>query len=81
MNTDQYLDTFYANIATSKDKTFDFVDGKSIKYRTVVNGTSNVLFPSDDAAISTCGEEIHQPKIVCSLLGKIDCCFGFNRAI
>ena len=43
MNTDQYLyTTFYASIATSKDKTFDFVDGKSIKYCTVDNGMSDV---------------------------------------
>ena len=45
MNTDQYLDTtFYVNITTNKDKTFDYVDGKSTKYRTVVNGTSDVSF-------------------------------------
>ncbi len=45
MSTDQYLDeAFYMNILTSKDKTFDFVDGKSIKYRTVVNGTVDVSF-------------------------------------
>ena len=41
MNTNQYLDeAFYRNISTSEDKTFDFADGKSIKYRTAVNGTS-----------------------------------------
>ena len=43
MNTNQYLDeAFYRNISTSEDKTFDFADGKSIKYRTAVNGTSDV---------------------------------------
>ena len=45
MNTNQYLDeAFYRNISTSKDKTFDFADDKSIKYRTVVNGMSDVSF-------------------------------------
>ena len=45
MNTNQYLDeAFYRNISTSEDKTFDFADGKSIKYRTAVNGTSDVSF-------------------------------------
>ena len=43
MNTNQYLDeAFYRNISTSEDKTFDFADGKSIKYLTAVNGTSDV---------------------------------------
>ena len=45
MNTDQYLDeAFYRNILTSKDKTFDFADSKSIKYRTAVIGSENVSF-------------------------------------
>ena len=45
MNTNQYLDeAFYRNISTSKDKTFDFADGKSIKYRTAVIRSENVSF-------------------------------------
>ena len=45
MNTEQYLDAaFYKNISTSADKTFDFADGKSLGYRTVINGTVNVSF-------------------------------------
>ena len=45
MNTNQYLDeAFYRNISTSKDKMFDFADGKSIEYCTAVNGTSDISF-------------------------------------
>ena len=45
MNTNQYLDeAFYRNISTSKDKMFDFADGKSIKYCTAIIGMSDVSF-------------------------------------
>ena len=45
MNTNQYLDeAFYRNISTSEDRTFNFSDGKSIKYCTAINGMSDVSF-------------------------------------
>ena len=66
MNTNQYLDeAFYRNISTSEDKTFDFVDGKSIKYRTAIIGSENVSFQIK--TFRAFRETIHQPEIYSTL--------------
>ena len=80
MNTNQYLDeAFYRNISTSEDKTFDFADDKSIKYRNAVVGSENVFFQVK--TFRAFRETVHQPEIYSTLLGKAEGRFGFNHAI
>ena len=72
MNTNQYLDeAFYRNISTSEDKTFDFADGKSIKYRTAVNGTSNVSFHVKTGQFVLFEKQYINPKSTAPYLVKL----------
>ena len=72
MNTNQYLDeAFYRNISTSEDKTFDFADGKSIKYRTAVNGTSNVSFQVKTGQFVPFEKQYINPKSTAPYLVKL----------
>ena len=72
MNTNQYLDeAFYKIISTSEDKTFDFADGKSIKYRTAVNGTSDVSFQVKTGQFVPFEKQYINPKSTAPYLVKL----------
>ena len=72
MNTSQYLDeAFYRNISTSEDKTFDFADGKSIKYRTAINGTSDVSFQVKTGQFVPFEKQYINPKSTAPYLVKL----------
>ena len=72
MNTNQYLDeAFYRNISTSEDKTFDFADGKSIKYRTAVNGTSDVSLQVKTGQFVPFEKQYNNPKSTAPYLVKL----------
>ena len=72
MNTNQYLDeAFYRNISTSEDKTFDFADSKSIKYRTAVKGTSDVSFQVKLGQFVPFEKQYINPKSTASYLVKL----------
>ena len=72
MNTNQYLDeAFYRNISTSEDKTFDFADGKSIKYRTAVKGTSDVSFQVKTGQFVPFEKQYINPKSTAPYLVKL----------
>ena len=72
MNTNQYLDeAFYRNISTSEDKTFDFADGKSIKYRIAVNGTSDVSFQVKTGQFVPFEKQYINPKSTAPYLVKL----------
>ena len=72
MNTNQYLDeAFYRNISTSEDKTFDFADGKSIKYRTAVNGMSDVSLQVKTGQFVPFEKQYINPKSTAPYLVKL----------
>ena len=72
MNTNQYLDeAFYRNISTSEDKTFDFADGKSIKYCTAVNGMSDVSLQVKTGQFVPFEKQYINPKSTAPYLVKL----------